>query len=253
MSFSVIKAVQGQYAESASSVICDKHGAFTVRYFFDAAGAQIGHIGVCRECRDREKADAKQAEFRETFLRANVPDEFKQATFGNFIVSRNPTAYAEVLAYSKGLQMEKPCPSIVLIGAPGTGKTHLAVSTLKRAIILGGRTLYTTSQSFVDSVRSTWRAGASETVSDAKTRASDPYLLVLDEVGANYGSDSEVVLLEELISMRHAAGKPTIVVGNVDLDRLTKALGDRAMSRLMDRGGRFVIFDKGDYRSERPA
>src|SRR5580693_1532019 len=75
---------------------------------------------------------------------ANIPPLYANASFENFLLSRdNPMGYrelTEVFLIVRGYARAFPDttkPGLLLMGEPGTGKTHLAVAAF-RAIIAKG-------------------------------------------------------------------------------------------------------------------
>jgi DNA replication protein DnaC len=72
-------------------------------------------------------------------------------------------------------------------------------------------------------------------------------LLVLDEVGVQYGSKAELVMLTELVDERYAAKRPTIVVSNLGGAALIDMVGERAADRLAELGVD-LLFDWPSFR-----
>lgn len=81
----------------------------------------------------------------------------------------------------------------------------------------------------------------------------EPDLLILDEVGVQHGSDTEKLILFEIINGRYEAARPTIVISNLDAAGLEQFLGERAFDRLREGGGRLVVFDWESHRGKRPS
>jgi DNA replication protein DnaC len=76
-------------------------------------------------------------------------------------------------------------------------------------------------------------------------------LLVLDEVGVQYGSKAELVMLTELIDERYSAKRPTIVVSNLGSAELIDMVGERAADRLAEHGVD-LLFDWPSFRRRKP-
>src|SRR5579871_1227172 len=70
--------------------------------------------------------------------------------------------------------------SLILLGKPGRGKTHLAVALAYRAIQNGFDALFVTAAELIDDLSAAFRDGR---LVDALTRYTHPHLLVVDEVG----------------------------------------------------------------------
>jgi len=122
--------------------------------------------------------------------------------------------------------------SLVFIGPPGLGKTHLSVAVGMRMIHRGYRVKFTTVQDYLNrylSVESTaqWKRY------QAPLRNSD--LLILDEFGYLAPDPNVAPLLYELISERYEK-KATIITSNKSLKEWGKVLGDSSLaSAIVDR------------------
>ena len=64
-----------------------------------------------------------------------------------------------------------------------------------------------------------------------------PDLLILDEVGVQFGSETEKMILFEIINGRYEQLKPTIVINSNLRRALTDYLGERVVDRLREGGG----------------
>lgn len=135
--------------------------------------------------------------------------------------------------------------SMMLLGQVGTGKTHLATGILQQVIRnfaaqgLAGR--YTTAGGIIRSVKDTFGAQG-KTESQVYADLVAPYLLIIDEVGVQHGTDFERTVLFEVVNGRYEQMKPTIIVSNLGMADLRNCLGDRAVDRLRDKGGLVVLF-----------
>src|SRR6185312_8486138 len=92
-------------------------------------------------------------------------------------------------------------------------------------------------------LRDTWRKDSAETESEVLCQLLLPDLLVIDEVGVQYGSDGEKVHAFDIIDGRYNAMRPTIVITNCKPDELLAYLGERVVDRLLEDGGRMLVFD----------
>jgi DNA replication protein DnaC len=67
-------------------------------------------------------------------------------------------------------------------------------------------------------------------------------LLILDEVGMQFGSDAERLLLFDVLNGRYEELKPTVLIGNLAVDTLPDYLDIRLLDRLRENGGVVVPF-----------
>lgn len=136
----------------------------------------------------------------------------------------------------------------VMLGTPGTGKNHLA-SALGNAIIKrGGSVLIATVSELMIRIKDTYRRDSELTEARIIKWLSTVDLLVLDEVGIQNGSVNETVLLNEVINQRSMREKPTGILTNLDGDGLVKAIGARAVDRILEGTSMWLSFNWPSFR-----
>lgn len=200
-----------------------------------------------------EEERRKQA-FDRAVLRALenncIPKRFRDCTLDNYIAST--PAQKRLVAIAKGIVpkiVDGSGASLVLVGKPGTGKTHLAAA-IGRAVCEQGKTvIFGTVLSIIRHIKSSYHKSSTLTETEAVETFLEPDLLILDEVGAQVGSEYEKMLMFELINERYADCKSTILISNLDQTELTAYLGDRVMDRFRE-GGAVVAFDWTSYRGK---
>ena len=134
-----------------------------------------------------------------------------------------------------------------MIGGVGTGKTHLAVCICKALCDKGIGCKISTVTKIIREVRSSWKNKTSETEQDIINSYLDPRLLVIDEIGSQYGTDSERITVNEIINDRYEMMLPTILIGNVTMSELTDIMGARVLDRVAHNGMQ-LVFDWKSYR-----
>ncbi|EXJ13881.1 ATP-binding protein [Imhoffiella purpurea] len=140
--------------------------------------------------------------------------------------------------------------SLVLAGNPGTGKTHLACAVLAAVIRSGHTGLFITISEALRMIRATYSPRAERTEEEAFAMLVQPNLLVLDEVGVSIGDgEKRRALLFDVINGRYAAQRPTILIGNLDVDGMKDYLGARIMDRVLETGSALVPFTWSSYRT----
>lgn len=138
--------------------------------------------------------------------------------------------------------------SILMVGKPGTGKTHLALATANHVIKHHQESaLYTTVYRMVRTIKDTWRGGDTSERS-AVNSFVEPALLVLDEVGVQWGSEAEQIILFEVLNRRYEERRPTILISNLDLKGVEDVLGERVVDRIFEDGGAVLAFNWPSYR-----
>ncbi|TYQ19893.1 UNVERIFIED_ORG: DNA replication protein DnaC [Zoogloea ramigera] len=246
---------------SAILETCQQHGEYTSLLL-------AGGWSACVKCEHVAEAAATaaaqaswQAELRnrawEVRLgRAAIPERFSDRRLGTYEPTcdeaekalRMVTRYADNFA-----AVRKAGACLILCGDVGTGKTHLAVGVAHVVLEQGGQAVFTSVMRAVRSVKETYAKGNSKTEAQAIADLVEPDLLILDEVGVQHGSDTEKLVLFEIINGRYEAGRPTIVISNLAIKLLEEYLGARAFDRLREGGGQLVVCDWESYRSRRAA
>ena len=141
--------------------------------------------------------------------------------------------------------------SLVLLGKPGRGKTHLAVAIAYRAIQNGFEALFVTAAELIDELSAAFRSGR---LAEALARFTHPHVLVVDEVGyLTYGTDAANMLFH-VVNDRHkrrrsmifTTNKPLTAWGGVLHDEdLAQAIVDRVLER-----GRLLHLDGPSMRTK---
>ncbi len=216
----------------------------------------------CEEDRDRERERERAIGNAESRLAASgIPRRF-QEFFLDGLKATTP-AQAKVLTVARSYARNfadnySHGRCLIFCGNIGTGKSTLACciaqSLITTAFLPGSeerpgiiyRPQYTTASEVVRKVRDTWHTKTSTTsVIEDFVRV---HLLILDEMGAQAGTDAERAQIFELIDLRYQELRPTIVITNCDREGLNKVLGERAVDRLADHGGQLCVFNWASYR-----
>lgn len=238
---------------------CEEHGGYVSRHFSFGKGFW-SPCPVCEGARleaqakaDSEKAAQERRDIgmRNAMRRAAIPPRFADRRFSNFDVTCEGAgkALATVQQYADDFKATLDAGrSLILVGNVGAGKTHLATSAAHRVIELGYSAVFSSVMEAVRSVKETYRRGSERTERDAIDALIDPDLLILDEVGVQFGSDAEKLILFEIINGRYENVRPTIIISNLDMEGLKSHLGDRVVDRLREGGGKLVVFDWPSHR-----
>ena len=128
--------------------------------------------------------------------------------------------------------------SVILLGKPGRGKTHLAISIAYRALQNGFDALFTTAAELIDHLSAASRVGK---MRDALAHYLRPHVLIVDEVGyLTYGDDAANVLYH-VVNDRHIRRRAMIFTTNKHPRHWGHALHDEDLAdaivdRILERG-----------------
>lgn len=213
--------------------------------------AQIKEIQR-RAVQDIAKVQA-QVKAHTTLRRAAIPPRFAERSFENFhpCCSGSEKALATASGYASDFAAAATTGrSLIFTGNVGTGKTHLATAIGNDVMKQGYSVYFLTVLEAVRLVKETFRRDSVKTESQALGELISPDLLVLDEVGVQYGSETEKQIFFEIINGRYMQMKPTILLGNTTIPEMEVLLGDRVMDRMREGGGGAVPFDWDSYRRQ---
>jgi len=238
---------------------CLKHGAYTSTNFLGE------HWTECPKCmierRDAEaklqiardkkaEVERKQRRWAGKIGSAAIPERFKDRTLDNYIAktSGQKKALAFAKDYAKNFdQVIKTGRSAIFVGKPGTGKTHLAIGIALSIMQQQRSTVFVTVQRLIRRVKDSWHTKA-ETESEVIDAFASPDLLILDEVGVQFGSEFEKQLLFDVLNERYEKLKPSILLSNIPSEQLGDYLGERVTDRLRENGGALIGFNWDSHR-----
>lgn len=238
---------------------CARHGKFE----------SLCHLGSiwtrCPACAAEKAQQAEQeqqkrlqaervAVWQRRVNEAGIPERFRDRSLDGYEVhcdgQRQALAFAR--SYADGFdEALRTGRSALFVGGPGTGKTHLAAGIGLQIMRHGRSVLFTTVLRALRRIKDTWTAGSLQTESAAVESLVFPDLLILDEVGAHFGSDTERLLLFDVLNERYEKRRPMLLLSNLPLDGVKAFLGERLFDRLQEDGGEAVAFDWKSWRSGR--
>ena len=134
-------------------------------------------------------------------------------------------------------------PNLIMVGGVGTGKTHLANSMVVELTDNGKVCVRANMIDIIRRLKSTWSKDSEETEEDVIDLFVGVDLLIIDEVGIQFNSDTEKMFMFAIINGRYDDCLPTVIISNLDVDGVKEIIGDRCIDRLREDGGKVVAFN----------
>jgi DNA replication protein DnaC len=153
-------------------------------------------------------------------------------TLADFDFSFQPSIKREQIESLHELGFVERKENVVLLGPPGVGKTHLAVSLAIAAAQSGRRVYYGTLAELITSLEEAQAAGR---LARRLATLTYPSLLVVDEIGYLPVTRNGAVLFFQLIGRRYERAS-TVLTSNKSFEEWGEVLGDEVMAAaLIDR------------------
>ncbi|MCU2427321.1 ATP-binding protein [Enterobacter hormaechei subsp. hoffmannii] len=238
---------------------CEKHGDYQRISLTGKAYRGVDNVkhSQCPECVKAELAGIESSlrtlRVADLIDNAGIARRFEACEFDNYqainqdaaknlaACQRYASSWPERLNAGTGLFMTGNC---------GTGKNHLAVAMAKSIIRDHlANVVITDVMRLTRAVKSTWRHNAEMTEEDVIERFASLDLLIIDEVGVQFGSPTEMTILQEIINARYESILPTILISNLTFDQLKETIGERIVDRVTDGGRNRLAFGWGSFRA----
>lgn len=233
---------------------CENHGEYDVKYL--PMRNSFWAFPNCTKCVEeqasaqkiKEDADAielaaenKKRKRESNRTNAGISKRNLYKTFDDYICSNEgqQKAKSDCMRYVKEFPSDK---SMIMVGGVGTGKTLLA-SAMLDSLVDENRCEIIKVIDAVRELKASWNKDATTTEEAIIKYFVGLDLLILDEVGSQFGSDTEKLFIFDIIDGRYQDMKPTILISNLDIDGIKEVIGERCVDRLREGGGMMIAFD----------
>jgi len=192
-----------------------------------------------------ERCECMRLTNEEVGERAHIPPNFRPASLMSF----NPGDHLQhvlniVAAYARDYP-NLPKPGLLLVGPPGSGKTHLAVGALRELLERGHEGVFFDYQHLLEQIRSGYDESIGTSKREAYRTALETEVLLLDDLGSHRVTEWVQDTIESIVSYRYNHRKAVIATTNLPDEKITGAndsvrytlqdrIGERARSRLFE-------------------
>lgn len=181
----------------------------------------FSRVAPCRCALDKLAAARRQ--HLEQYANQGV---LKHYRFENLPDGGQNREFREAVAAARAFAAE-PRGWLVLNGASGAGKTHLAAAIANYRLAQAQPAIFVSVPDLLDHLRATYSPDSEITYDALFQQMRDTPLLVLDDLGAQSSTAWAREKLEQLLNHRYHNDKPTVIVAIVPLSDISERLRRR--------------------------
>jgi DNA replication protein DnaC len=229
---------------------CDKHGPYEAKTVSLIAGRNmvLDYCMICskekndaeEELKARESAEADERHRKERLVRIGISPRYLDASLSTI----TPTPEQAKVHSSLSAYLEaRSTSSLILAGTVGTGKTLLAQALAQDLQKERRDFVFSTARQIIRNIRSTWKRDSERSEDEVIAMYVNADYLFIDEIGIQYGTESEQIAMFDIINGRYEYQKPTILITNLDIVGLKEIMGERIIDRLRQDGGELLAFN----------
>jgi DNA replication protein DnaC len=211
---------------------------------------------VCqRQERLLQEKEERQKRINQFFDNAMLKKRFIHKRFDNYILypdaDRQKKVFNICKDYARNFDRYYELGTWLLFtGNTGTGKGHLAAAIINEVAQREYTALYAKARGLFRRLKESWKDSSEEKESEIIEKLCQVDLLVIDDIGVQFGSRTEQDFLYDILDGRYEDYKPTICTTNLELKDFEAIVGERNADRFYDRESqsKILVFDWASYR-----
>ena len=219
----------------------------------------LGNYAPCPRCFQIEYECMRQKYLRPRKInwllrKSKLPPLFLEKTFDNFKIYdlRQEKVLRECRSFAEDFPDRQDRGSCLLFMGPcGTGKGHLSAAIIRG--VIEAHMVTALFEKYIDlkkRIQRSWDRDVEEDEEEIMKSVRAPALLVLDEIGVQFKSKFERLILYQIVNHRCEYLRPTILTTNYDLGKLKEVVGERVFDRILNKesGNKVFAFNWPSYR-----
>ncbi|AUR90576.1 P-loop containing nucleoside triphosphate hydrolase [Vibrio phage 1.162.O._10N.261.48.E3] len=252
---------------------CDKHGEYEHQYVKVFDGKYMERTS-CPECvaeshaaankaKELELAERKALSMQQSKEWCGITRRNSKFTFDTISAEteKQKSVKGRMIKWLADFKKDKhSAPSVIMTGKVGTGKTVIASCLIDDLVSNGVQKSHADFYinynkarilKLIDMIRmlkGTWRRDSEKSEAQLIAHLSGLDLLIIDEVGMGFDSDTEKMFIFDVIDERYQNELPTILISNLNIEGIKDSIGDRSIDRLRDGGGILLGMDWESFR-----